>query len=312
MLTRPVFPDEELGKVRSEVLTALRQEADSTRSVALRETRRLLYPAGHPYHVWESGTEQAVAALTRDDLIACHHAALRPERTVVVIVGDVDPAGAVAAVTDRFAAWRPPGTTPPWPTLTAAPPTATVTHDVAMSNKTQCDLILASTGVARTDPDYYRLAFATSILGQLGFMGRFGKTVRDELGLAYYCFAQAQQAHGSGMWFCQAGVDPRNVMLAADTMTAQMRLMQEELVTEPEHDQLRHSLLGSLAMLLDTRSSMAQALLAIEQWNLGADYYDRYEAIVRGVSREDIREAARAYFPPDRHVRVVVGPRNEA
>lgn len=312
VVVNPTFPDEELGKVRTEILTSLRQDDDSTSRVASKEARGMLYPEGHPYHVWESGSEEAIEALSREDLAAYHEGAVRPEEGTIVLVGDVDPDRAIGAVEDKLGDWRPEGEAAAWPDLSASSPDETVTKTTVMPSKTQCDIVIASTGLPRTHPDYYCLDFATQILGRLGFMGRFGETVRDKLGLCYYCMAISPENHGDAMWFAQAGVNPKNVKLATDTMLEQMRLMQEELVSEEEYNDLVQNQLSSLAMMLEAKSKIAGSLLTIERWNLGPDYYERYPDIVRSVSREDIREAARQYFRPEKHVRVVVGPKWEA
>ena|GEM_PF-6693738 len=42
------------------------------------------------------------------------------------------------------------------------------------------------------------------------------------------------------------------------------------------------------------------ALLNIERYGLGLDYYHRYEALVRAVTPEQVTETARKYLHPDR------------
>ncbi|MCE5240710.1 insulinase family protein [bacterium] len=308
MLLNPTFPEEEIGKVRSEILTSLRENEDSTRDVALKAARQLLYPAGHPYHTWERGESEAIAALTREDLLAYHREAVHPDRGIAVLVGDMDPERAVDMVRERLGTWQPAQPPAAFPELAAEPPAEMVTRDVPMASKTQCDIVMATTGVPRPHEDFLPLSFAINILGQLGFMGRFGATVRDELGLAYYCYAAGGELHGPAMWFAQAGVNPKNVQLATDTMLQQTRQMQQELVSQEEYDHLVANLLGSLAMLLEGKSKIMWCLLSIEKWGLGEDYYERYPDLVRGVTREAILEAARKYFRPDAHVRVVAGP----
>jgi zinc protease len=307
VLMNPAFPPDECEKARSEILTSLRESADDTREVATRAARQLLYPAGHPYHVWERGERETIEAMTREDLVACHQAAARPDQTVLVLVGDVEPERAVALVAERFGNWRATGPAPVV-YLAARPPDQTRSQNLLMPSKTQCDIVLATTGVPRAHEDFYALDFATRVLGRLGFMGRFGKTVRDELGLAYYCFAVAPESYGDAIWTAAAGVNPQNVPLAIDTMLEQMRVMQEEPVSEAEYDELVANQLGALAMLAETKGRIAGALLKLEIWELGADFYERYPDIVRGVTREQILEAARRYFPVVAQVRAVAGP----
>ncbi len=45
---------------------------------------------------------------------------------------------------------------------------------------------------------------------------------------------------------------------------------------------------------------MASALLNLERYDLGLDYYRNYPEMVRKVSIEDILESAHKYWEPDR------------
>src|SRR5262249_20906030 len=60
----------------------------------------------HPYGRSVGGTAASVAALTAPQLRAFYSAWYRPERTVLVVVGDIDPARVKARIEARFADWR--------------------------------------------------------------------------------------------------------------------------------------------------------------------------------------------------------------
>ncbi len=312
VLMDPTFPQEEMEKVRTEILTSLRQDEDDTRTIAEREAQTHLYPAGHPYHVWNPGHEATIRAMTADDLADCHQRQVRPERSILVVVGDIDPEEALRKVAEHLGGWEAAAPAVPWPDLCAEPPAGRIEKRIMMENKTQSDIVIAFPGVPRTHGDYYALYFATEILGQLGFMGRFGDTVRDELGLAYYVHASMHTAHGNALWVARAGVNPRNVQTAIDTMLQQMKAMQQDLVRDEEYDDLGRHELGALAMSLESKWRIAAVLLDIELWDLGADYLDRYPDIVRSVTKEDIRTAAQRYFQPEKHVLAIAGPSSDA
>ena len=57
LIRRPTFPESEIEKVRGEILTALRELQNNTRSVAGREFYRTIYGDEHPYSRWQMGTE---------------------------------------------------------------------------------------------------------------------------------------------------------------------------------------------------------------------------------------------------------------
>jgi predicted Zn-dependent peptidase len=53
---------------------------------------------------------------------------------------------------------------------------------------------------------------------------------------------------------------------------------------------------------------VAGALLSIERYGLGLDYYRNYASLVRKVTRADVLQTAQAYIDPDRVVIATAGP----
>jgi len=87
-LQRPAFQDPEFARHREEVVATVRRSEEDPEAVAARVLRRLVFP-GHPYGRPTEGSETALGAITREDVVAFHRAAYRPERTVVAVAGDV-------------------------------------------------------------------------------------------------------------------------------------------------------------------------------------------------------------------------------
>ena len=54
---------------------------------------------------------------------------------------------------------------------------------------------------------------------------------------------------------------------------------------------------------------MAGALVHLERFRLGLDYYQRYPDLVRSVTRDQILETARRFLDPERLAIAVAGPR---
>ena len=52
---------------------------------------------------------------------------------------------------------------------------------------------------------------------------------------------------------------------------------------------------------------MAGALINIERYSLGLDYYRRYPDLVKSVTPSDVMKVARKYIDPDRLVVAVAG-----
>ena len=83
------FSTDEVERLRMQIVSGLKEQETSARTVAERRFLKTLYPEGHPYHIWPSGTEDTVGSITRDDLVAFYRRYFRPDTLVVAIAGDV-------------------------------------------------------------------------------------------------------------------------------------------------------------------------------------------------------------------------------
>ena len=93
----PDFPPQELERLRTERLTALLQARDEPQSLAGIAFPRLLYGPEHRYGTGAGGTETSLKALGVDQLRTFHRGHYRPDNAVLIVVGDVDAAGAAPA-----------------------------------------------------------------------------------------------------------------------------------------------------------------------------------------------------------------------
>ena len=88
VLLNPTFPQNEVDKVRGQIITGLKELEDDTRGLANREFRRVLYTLGHPYGRPGDGTLSSVPHIKRDDLEDFYSAYYRLDGSTVVVVGD--------------------------------------------------------------------------------------------------------------------------------------------------------------------------------------------------------------------------------
>jgi zinc protease len=184
----------------------------------------------------------------------------------------------------------------------------TVRQHHPVPGKSQSDLMIGMIGPGRNDPEYFPASLGNSILGQFGMMGRIGDVVREKSGLAYYASSSLNSGMGPGSWEVSAGVNPANLDRAIDLIEKELRRFVKNGVTKEELAENQENYIGRLPLSLESNSGVAGALLNIERFGLGLDYYQRYEAMVRGVTRADVLETARKYIDPERLVISTAGP----
>lgn len=296
VLLRPTFPSDEVEKQRAKIITAIRESRHDTRAAADKSFRAAAYPERHPHHRPAEGEEETVAAMTRDNLAVFHRHWYRPDGLVVAVVGDVAAQWVLDRLAGAFDGWTP-APAPALPLVPGASPAETVQRRrVELPGKTQADIVLGVPGFSRTSPEYYAGMMTDLILGRLGLMGRLGATVRDEEGLAYYVYSQAQAGFFGGPWAVRAGVNPANVVRAIDGILREIDGLHREPARGDELRDARDYVTGSLALRLETDGGLAQALLEIELFDLGLDYLLRFPALITAVTPEEMGEAARRYL----------------
>jgi len=99
---------------------------------------------------------------------------------------------------------------------------------------------------------------------------------------------------------------------AAALITAELRRFTSELVTQEELEDNQNNYIGRMPLSLESNSGVANSLLNLERFDLGLDYLQRYPALIRAITREQVLEAARAYIDPEKLVIVSAGPRGKA
>ena len=132
--------------------------------------------------------------------------------------------------------------------------------------------------------------------------------MREKSGLAYYASSSLNAGTGPGTWEVSAGVNPKNLKKAIGLIENELRRFIKGGVTKVELADSQANYIGRLPLSLESNSGVASAIMNIERYDLGLDYYQRYEGLVKNVTRAEVLETARKYINPDRLVISTAGP----
>jgi zinc protease len=301
VLNSPSFPSRYIEKLRTLIITGLTIRAQDTGEMSSLVFDRLLF-AGHPYERPEDGYVETINAISRKDLIDFHACHFGPRGGVVVITGPLESAHACDLLEQTFGDWQNPSqpVVPKLPRL--KPLTGTHRQHTAIPGKSQVDLVMGTHGPSRLSEDYYAAMVGNTILGQFGMMGRIGASVRERSGLAYYAYSGLNAGIGPGSWEFSAGVNPANLEQAIHLICSEINCFISKTVSREELSDVKANLIGRLPLAFESNAGMASALINLERYRLGLDYYQRYQGIINAVTREDILETGRKYLHPDEMV----------
>ncbi len=298
VLINPVFPEDEFGRLQSEKMTGLAIREQDTGVRAVMAFDELAYP-GHPYGIPGDGTVQTVQRLQRSDLVQFHRERFGPDGMILVITGAVKAEEAFELIRASFGAWSNPHrvSQPELPVLPVRREAAR--RDVTLPEKYQSDLVIGIPGPSRHDPHFLAASVGNSILGRFGLFGRIGDRVRDAEGLAYYAYSSLEGGPGPGPWKVSAGVNPSNIDRAITIIREELQRFTAEPVTEEELLENKTHFIGRLPLRLESNEGVAAALLTMERYGLGLDYYRRYPQMIESITADQILEVAQQYIKPD-------------
>lgn len=305
-LRRPIFPKEQVERLRAQSLTGLSIRGQDTAGMASLTFDQIVFE-GHPYARPDDGWPETIKAIKRNDLADFHQTHYGPRGLVLAIVGSVDPKTIAIQVSKELGDWTN-SSQPEIPALPALKPLKKiVTRKVKIPGKSQSDLVIGTSGPRRKDPEFMPASLGNSVLGQFGMAGRIGEVVREKSGLAYYASSSLSAGIGPGSWDVSAGVNPANVQKARDLICKEIERFVEKGVTIQELSDSQSNFVGRLPLSLESNAGVVSALLNIERFDLGLDYYRRYPNLVQSVTPEEVLSAAKKYLHPDKLAVAIAG-----
>ncbi len=310
VLQDSVFPGIEFERMKAQHLTALALRDQDTQSRAVLAFDDLAYP-NHPYRLPTGGFQETIQQLHVEDLREFRAQHYSPNGMVLVIVGAVEAQKALAAIADALGDWNP-SLTYERPALgELEKPRTKQRKDVHLEGKSQSDLVIGAVGPTRHHEKYLAAVLGNNILGRFGLFGRLGEAVRKTAGLAYYAYSTLTGGPGPGPWQVIAGVHPANIERTIQIVSDEIRRFSTQPVSQEELHDNQANFIGGLPLRIESNEGVCGALIHIERYDLGLDYYQRYPRTIAAITREDVLEVAREFLDPDRLVIAAAGPKIE-
>jgi predicted Zn-dependent peptidase len=303
---RPTFPQDELQRVREELLTSLVQAEDDPESLIQFAFPRLVFGPQHRYGTMSFGTAASVKGFDVADLRQFHTQQYVPSNAVLIVTGDVTPATAMSQLEAAFGAWK---GTPMAPAAVPAAPQLT-TRQVYVIDKpgaAQSQIRIGWVGVPRSTPDYFALRVLNTVLGG-SFTSRLNQNLREEHGYAYGAGSSFEMRSAAGPFYAAAAVQTDKTSEALTEFFKELDAIRAPIRAD-ELEKAKSFLALSLPRSFETTQSLAGSLAQVFVYNLPADYYATYTERVRAVTSAEVQRAAQRYIQPDKFAVVVVGDR---
>lgn len=325
-ITSPAFPASELDKVRRETLSQLRRQADDPESQASLVIREMLFPAGSPYRSNIKGSTESVKALNLEDIVNFHHSCYRPERTVLVFVGDIGKDALKEKLEKCFAGWKGDVTGAAQvesPKASGPDPSSALqgsisgkesgeTRIITLPDTSQVVVAMGGRGLSRGSREYYAFDILNYIVGGNTLTSLLGRAMREKEGLVYYIWSYDVPSKGAeGPWIIMYGTSDKNITRSREIVASVLKKVADGDIGAGQMEEARKILVNRIAVSLEGNGSIAGHLADIEFFGLGDDYYDRLPSLYGSVTREDLKALAKKYCNPEKLSTAIAGPYKE-
>lgn len=292
-LRNSLIDPDELGRELQVIIQEAKRKLD-TASAVVHETLHELMFDHHRIRRWRIGYEADLARLTRDDLWQYYRSRYVPERTIVAIVGAVEPEAALALARRAYGDWpAAPGAIDPSP---VEPKRSGVRARTLRADVAQAEVVFGWRGVPPLDPAAPALDLAAAVLGS-GRGSRLYRSLRES-GLATFVYAHHYTPTELGVMSVGAELAPDRVDAAMAGIAEAVTALAMSGPSEAELERARTLVLARWVRGIETTDGRASALAAAEALD-GVEAMDREYAALERVTSADVREAVARYLRPE-------------
>ncbi|SLN43505.1 M16 family metallopeptidase [Roseisalinus antarcticus] len=301
-LTDPRFDEPAIERVRGQVLSNIRSDAQDPNDIASETFYREAFGA-HPYGSDLNGTIESVSALTRDDLLQSFDDTIVRDRASVAVVGDITPEELGAMLDTLFDGL--PDSGPPLPEDVAVGISGGQT--VIEFPSPQSVALFGHAGMDREDPDYFAAYILNEILGGSGRQSILMEEVREKRGLTYGVGSYLVAKDHADLYLGSVASANDRIGEAIEVIRDEWARMAEDGVTAEQLAEAKTYITGAYPLRFDGNARIANILVGMQFTGLPADYIATRNDRMNAVTLEDINRVAGALLKPEALHFVVVG-----
>ncbi len=307
VVLRPGFPEEELKRVRKELLTELLQWRDEPVALARVAFARALY-GNHPYGRVTEGSERSVRGITRADLVRFHSSFFQPGNATIVAAGDLTAPDLLARLEEAFGSWSGTAARPPV-VGAAAQVRGRPVWLIDVPQASQSEIRFGRVGPPRSTPDYFPLVVANTVLGG-SFTSRLNQNLREQHGYTYGAGSWFDFRLSTGPFFAAAAVQTDKTAASLSEFFKELEgirrpIGEEELARARNYVALRYP------AGFETTGQLAAKLEEKVLFDLPDDYFATSMDQVTKVTPSDFARVTARYIDPRSVVVIVVGDRKK-
>src|SRR4029078_5506750 len=299
----PSFPENEVALAKQNTKESLRQQRAQPSFLASEMVSRVMF-GDHPYSVVAPTPEQ-MDGCWRDEFVSFHRSKLVPNNAVFIVVGNVNYDDILKRTESLFSTWkRGEDVVANFP----APPVRTrrTAYLVDRPGSAQSNIVIANSGITRTDPDYFPMLLMHTVLGA-NASSRLFMNLREDKGYTYGAYSSLAARRTAATFRAMAEVRTPVTGDSLKEFFYELNRIRDERVSDEELTDAKNFLTGVFPSRAETQEGLTNLIVNQQLYGLADDYLQTYRDNVNAITAEDVQRVAREYITPDKMSIVIVG-----
>jgi zinc protease len=308
VVLRPAFPPDKVKLLTQQRVSQVRQEQSQPNTLALRLVPRLLFGENHMYGkpFTGSGYVETVGGLTREDAVAWHKSWFHPNRSTLIVAGDVTMQSLLPELERAFGSWKS-GDAPKKEMATVPRTSGRRVYLIDKPDAPQSVIVAAH--VSEQGGTAEDIAVETVIRNFGGIAtSRLNRNLRLDKHWSYGTSGSLNDTRGQRPFIVVAPVQTDKTKEAIVEVQKEIRgVAGERPITGEEYASVMRSQTLRLAGSFETLASLTNAAIRMLTLNRSDDFYPNYAKNVRALTEQDLLAAGQKIVRPDEVIWIVVG-----
>ncbi len=308
MLTQPAFEEEEIERVKREMLAELETAQDEDSVLARIWFQRLLFWE-HPIAYGVSISKESLAAIRREDLLEHFQRFYHRGCLSIGAAGDIS-RGALEGMLTRSLEALPEGPPTSWELPPQNSQEGPKLFLLDRMERGQIQLFLGQPSVKATHPDHSALRLAVTAFGGT-FTARLMQEVRVKRGLSYGAYARLGTERFGASLMINAVPERKDAVQTLRLLLSEYRRFIEEGLSDEEINFARGYLGQAQIFAMETATQRAALQTRARLLGHPDDFLERYLEHLSALSADQVRAAVRRHLDPQRILAIMVGSLGE-
>jgi len=300
VMLNPAFPAADLDRLKNEQISGIQREKKNPQGVIMRVMPELLYGKDHPYGMPMSGTgeEDAVRAMSLDDVRGFYQRWLRPNNATIVVTGDITMPELVEKLEKRFGKWSKGDV----PKKVIPEVTSSNSGKIFLIDRPESQQSMIISGYL-TKPygqlDEAAIEQMNNVLGG-DFTSRINMNIREDKHWAYGAGSYIQNTAGQRPYLVFAPVQTDKTKESMQEIMKEVKqFTTDKPMTQAEFDKTKQNTVMGMAGMWETNNAVNASARNLIKYNLKDDYWKTYSQRVQNLALKDVQTVAKTIVQPN-------------